>query len=138
MSNVNSLPKRRVVIVSIMIVIAIFHIFPFESYLLKGDLTNYYYSYFSDITIPFGFYFLLFLMERHLPSLKRWEIKLAVAFLVPSIAETCQYFGLPVLGSTFDLLDYVMYGLGTVSAVIVDTQVFSRMFAFWDGTEAER
>lgn len=137
MSNMNGFPKRRAVIVSIMIVIAILHIIRPGSY-LKGNLTNYYYSYFSDIAIPFGFYFLLFLMERHLPILKRWEIKLAVAFLVPSIAETCQYFGLPVLGSTFDLLDYVMYGLGTVSAVIVDTQVFSRMFAFWDGTEAER
>jgi hypothetical protein len=58
--------------------------------------------------------------------------------LLPSIAETCQYFGIPVLGSTFDPLDYLMYGMGAVSGVVVDTQVFSRMFGFWTKEKAGR
>lgn len=64
-------------------------------------------------------------------------MKAAIAFLLPSIAETCQYVGIPVLGSTFDLLDYLMYGIGAMSAVVVDTQVFPRIFAFWTMEKAE-
>jgi len=48
-----------------------------------------------------------------------------------SAAETLQYFGVAVLGSTFDPLDYVMYGIGAISAAVVDTQVFARAFGFW-------
>jgi len=67
-----------------------------------------------------------------IPFISRWEGKLAIAFLIPSIAETCQYFGIPVLGSTFDLIDYFVYGIGAISAVVVDTQIFSRIFIFWN------
>ena len=127
MSNVNNLRRRRAVIVCIMILIAATHILRVGSY-LQGELYNFYYGYFSDFILPFGFYFLLCATELQLPVLRRWEAKLAIAFLMPSIAETCQYFEIPVLGSTFDLLDYFMYGIGAMSAVIVDTQVFSRIF----------
>jgi hypothetical protein len=66
-----------------------------------------------------------------IPFLSRWEGRLAMAFLLPSIAETFQYFGVPVLGSTFDMLDYFVYGIGAILAAIVDTQIFSRIFSFW-------
>jgi hypothetical protein len=120
-----------------MILIAATHILRVGSY-LQGELYNFYYGYFSDFILPFGFYFLLCATELQLPVLRRWEAKLAIAFLMPSIAETCQYFEIPVLGSTFDLLDYFMYGIGAMSAVIVDTQVFSRIFTFWTVERAER
>lgn len=137
MSNVISLPRRRAVIVSIMILIAAAHIFRLGSY-LQGELYNFYYSYFSDFILPFGCYFLLCAAELQMPILRRLEVKLAIAFLMPSVAETCQYYGIPVLGSTFDLLDYFMYGIGAISAVIVDTQVFSRIFDFWTMEKSER
>jgi len=73
-----------------------------------------------------------------MPILERWEAKLAMAFLLPSLAETLQYFGIPVLGSTFDPLDYLMYGIGSMSAAIVETQVFSQIFVFWNMEKAER
>lgn len=136
MSNVISPLRRRAVIVSLMILIAAAHILRFGSY-LKGELYNFYYSYFSDFILPFGFYFLLCAAERQRLILKRWEAKLAITFLMPSIAETCQYFGIPVLGSTFDPLDYFIYGIGAMSAAIVDTQVFSRIFNFWNMEKAE-
>ena len=122
--------KRRAVIVGIMILIAAAHIVRPGSY-LQGELYNYYYSYFSDVVMPFGFYFLLCLDEQWLPLLRHWQVKLAVMFLLPSLAETCQYFGIPVLGSTFDPLDYGMYAIGVASAAVVDRQVFSRIFRFW-------
>ena len=137
MSNVFGFSRRRAVIFSIVVLIAVVHIFRIGSY-LQGELYNFYYSYFSDFILPFGCYFLLCATELQMPILRCWEAKLAIAFLMPSIAETCQYFGIPVLGSTFDPLDYFMYGIGAMSAVVVDTQVFSRIFDFWTMEKAER
>jgi hypothetical protein len=116
--------------------IAVAHILRIGSHLPEA-LYNLYYSYFSDLVIPFGFYFLVCANEPQMPFLRRWQVKGAIAFLTPSIAETCQYVGIPVLGSTFDLLDYVMYGMGVLSAVFVDTQVFSRVFEFWPVERAQ-
>jgi hypothetical protein len=130
MSNPIGFSRRLAVIFSIVILIAVVHIFRIGSY-LKGELYDLYYSYFSDLVLPFGCYFLLCADELWMPILGRWEAKSASAFLIPSIAETCQYFGIPVLGSTFDPLDYLMYGIGAISAAVVDTQVFSRIFDFW-------
>lgn len=114
-----------------MILIALAHILRIGSY-LTGKLYDYYYSYFTDFILPLGFYFLLCAPERQLPILKHWGVKSAIVFLLPSIAETCQYFGIPVLGSTFDPVDYLMYAFGAMSAILIDTQVFSRIFGFWN------
>jgi len=70
-------------------------------------------------------------VEQQTPLLRHWKVKLAIAFLIPSIAETCQYFGIPVLGSTFDSLDYFMYALGVTLAAGFDMQIFPRLFNFW-------
>jgi len=137
MSQVVGFSRRHAVIFSIMALIALVHIFRIGSY-LQGELYNLYYSYFSDFILPLGCYFLLCADEPWIPILRRWEVKLAITFLIPSIAETCQYFGIQVLGSTFDLVDYFMYGIGAMSAVAVDTQVFSRIFDFWVRERAER
>lgn len=136
MSSLSGSPRRLAIILSIVVLIAVAHILRIGSY-LQGEWYNLYYGYFSDLIIPFGFYFLLCANEPRMPILRRWEVKWAIAFLTPSIAETCQYFGIPLLGSTFDLLDYVMYGIGALSAVVVDTQVFSRLFGFWRIEKAE-
>ena len=120
-----------------MILIAAAHILRLGSH-LHGRSYTFYYAYFSDFVLPFGFYFLLCATERQTPILRPWQAKLATAFLLPAIAETCQYFGVPVLGSTFDPFDYLAYGLGATSAVIVDTQVFSRLLDFWTTQKTER
>jgi hypothetical protein len=133
----SSLSKRRVVIICIMVLIAAIHIFRVGSY-LHGELFNFYYGYFSDFIIPFGGYFLICAAEQQLTLLRDWKVKLAIAFLIPSIAETCQYFGIPVLGSTFDGLDYFMYALGVTLAAVFDMQIFPRLFNFWSIEKAER
>jgi hypothetical protein len=135
-SNVVGLVKRLAVVFSIVILIALAHVFRIGSY-LEGRWYDLYYSFFSDLVLPFACYFLLSADEIWIPILRRWEVKAAIAFLLPSIAETCQYFGIPVLGSTFDPLDYLMYGVGAMAAVVVDTQVFPRVFGFWTMEKAE-
>ncbi len=130
MGKLGRFSGRHGIVISIMILIALLHILGPGGY-TQGAFYNFYYSYFSDLTLPFGCYFLLCMAERDMPILRRWVTKLAIVFLMASIAETCQYLGIPVLGGTFDPLDYFMYGIGAISAAIVDTQVFSRVFDSW-------
>ena len=92
---------------------------------MSGDLYNLYYSYFSDLILPFGGYFLLCAAEFKLLILRHWKPKLLISFLVPALAEIFQFFDIPVLGSTFDPLDYLMYGFGAISAAIIDTPSIS-------------
>jgi hypothetical protein len=122
--------KRQWVVVSIMLLIAAAHVIELGRY-LPVQLATLYSSYFSDFILPFGCYFLLYMAEPQLPFLRRWAVKLGIAFLLPAVAETLQFFGVYALGSTFDPLDYIMYAAGAGCAALVDTQVFPRLFDFW-------
>ena len=129
MSN-SDLLKRRGLVFGIILIIALIHIFKIGHY-LPSELSRIYYSYFSDILLPFGFYFLLCITQYQIPLLKRWQVKMLISFLLPSFAETLQLFGIYALGSTFDPVDYVMYGIGSVTAAIIETIMFKRIFEFW-------
>jgi hypothetical protein len=58
-------------------------------------------------------------------------------FLMPIVAETSQYSSVPILGATFDSLDYFMYGMVALMAVFVDVQLFPWVFDFWSMEEAD-
>ena len=133
----NNASKHRAVVVGIMLLIAVLHLLPIES-ILQGKWLNLYFSFFSDIVIPFGAYFLISMEEPYIPMIRHWWVKLAGTFLVPAVMETLQYFGIPALGSTFDPLDYIAYGIGAVCAALVDTLLFPRIFAFWKKEKFER
>ena len=122
--------KQRIVIFTIIILIALIHILRVGSY-LSGHLYRLYYSYFSDIVIPSGFYYLLCSAALDIQQLNSWKLKLLISFLLPSLAETLQFFKIPILGSTFDPLDYLMFGFGSALAVVMETQLFPRIFLFW-------
>jgi len=130
MSSLFGSLKRLALIYSIVLLIALAHVFRLGSY-LQGEWYNLYYSYFSDVVIPFGFYFLICSNEIYIPFLRHWPVKLATAFLTPASAETGQYIGFELLGVSFEPLDYAMYAVGAGFAALVDTQVFSRIFRFW-------
>lgn len=121
---------RRMLITGIMLLIAAAHVINLRQH-LQPPLAALHSSYFSDLVMPFGFYFLMCLNEPHWPLFRRWDTKAGAVFLMASTAETLQYLGVPLLGSTFDPLDYAMYAIGAISAAIVDVQVFSRTLAFW-------
>ena len=121
---------RRGVIICIQLLIAAAHVIGIGRY-LEGDLAVLHRSYFSDIVIPFGYYFLLCLNRYPWPILNHAATKAAAVFLMAAAAETLQYLGIWALGSTFDPLDYVMYAAGAACAALVDTQVFPRVFDFW-------
>jgi hypothetical protein len=121
--------KRTAVAIVVILLIAAIHIFRVGSY-LSGRLFIFYYSFFSDIVIPIAIYFLLCINDITLPFLKGWMTKAILVFLIAIATEIAQGFGIPLLGNTFDILDFVMFGIGTLIAVGLD-KLFSKVFSFW-------
>jgi len=127
--------RRMAVAIAMVLLIAAVHIFRVGSY-LSGKLFVLYYSYFSDIVIPIAIYFLLCISDITLPFLRGWRTKAAIVFLIAAATEIAQGFGMPLLGNTFDPLDFVMFGIGTLIAVGLD-KLFSMVFPFWSFGAAE-
>jgi len=121
--------KKMAVAIVVVLIIAAIHIFRVGSY-LTGKLFIWYYSFFSDIIIPIGIYILICVNDYLIPGLGKWQTKAALVFGVAAASEIAQGFGLPILGATFDPLDFVMFGVGTFCAVGLD-KLFSKVFSFW-------
>jgi hypothetical protein len=129
--------RRMAVAIVVILLIASIHLFRVGSY-LSGRLFILYYSFFSDIVIPIAIYFLLCINDITLPFLKGWMTKAILVFLIAITTEIAQGFGIPLLGNTFDILDFVMFGVGTLTAVGLD-KLFSKVFSFWSfGAERAR
>ena len=111
--------RRRAVAVSVVAGVAAIHVLRVGSY-LRGTAYRLYYSYASDVLLPFAMYFVLCLNERHLAVLGDWRAKALVILAAASGAEVLQGFGVPMLGRTFDPLDFVMYPIGVLVALVVD------------------
>lgn len=121
---------RRIVIVTMQILIAlVFVVGPGRTW--PGTVRAVYASYFADLVLPFGEYFLLYLVAADVSGLKHWSARCAVAFALPTLAECGQGLGVPILGATFDPVDIIMYALGVGAAVAFDLLVLPRLFAFW-------
>jgi hypothetical protein len=121
---------RMALVLSIQLVIALIHIFRAGTY-LPGSLFTLYYSFFSDIAIPFGMYFLLCLEGVYFRFLRDWRVKAMLVFGVAASTEVMQAFRVPLLGQTFDPLDFVMFAGGVLLAALVDRFLFDRLFSCW-------
>ena len=124
-----SLPKILFVIL-IQVAIALIHVFRLGQ-IFQGQAYNLYYSYFSDFILPFGAYFLLSLQEITISVFRKWYVKASLIFALTTLAEICQFFGIEVLGVTFDPFDILMYGIGVSVAVLIDVKVFTKYLGFW-------
>lgn len=117
-------------VIGIMLLIALVHASRVGTYLPR-NLQSLYYSYFSDVVIPFGFYFLLCLNDTQFRALRDWRIKALLVFGAATITEILQFFGVPLLGRTFDSLDIVMFAAGVLLAVLADRFALSRVVPGW-------
>lgn len=129
--NKRSIMVRTVLVVSIMLVIAAIHAFRVGTY-LTGNAYKLYYSFASDILLPFGAYFLLSMNEIQFRLLKKWHIKVLIVFGAMTFSEVLQYFGIYLFGVTFDYLDIIMYAFGALLAAFIDTQVFEKFVPYWN------
>ena len=123
--------KRTYVIVAIQLILATAFIFRPATYLPREGYI-FYQSYYADVMIPFGFYFLLCINDKNFPFLRNWKIRAALIFTGATLTEVLQYFGIYALGVTFDPFDIVAFAIGTIMAVLVDKLLFPRVFSFWE------
>ena len=121
---------KIMVIIAIQLILALIHIFRLGQ-LFNGELYLLYYSYFSDIIVPFGIYFLLSINEFSILLLRDWRVKAITVFSIATMTEIFQYFGIEALGITFDPVDIIMFGAGVLMAAFVDRHLFTRIFKFW-------
>jgi len=121
--------KQKVIVILIQSVIAYLHIVGIgrNSTEMIFNLSA---SYFSDLALPFGFYFLLKMLEPQIAAVRRWWVKAGAVFLLAATAEALQYLGVYALGRTFDPLDFVAYAAGLLLAVCFDT-ILARFLPFW-------
>ncbi len=127
-----NLRNKRAVVISIIMVIALIHLLS-PGRALEDPLRQYYQGYFSDIVLPFGFYFLLCISELQFPLLRPWYTKALATFSLAACAEVLQGFGIHAIGTTFDPLDFVMYAAGVATAALLEQRGFAHMFSFWSG-----
>ena len=128
---------RVIVVVSIMLVFTAIHWYRIGTY-LKGDLYIYYYSYASDLMLPFCTYFLLGINEIQWRFFRKWYIKIVIVISVMTFSEIMQLFGVYFFGVTFDLIDILMYGIGAFFAAFFDKQIFERCVPFWKYSHINR
>lgn len=121
--------KKKCLIIGIEILLALMHVVGIgrnsnESMFIISA------SYFSDLALPFGFYFLLMISENKVAILREWWVKAGIVFLMATLAEVGQFFGLYILGRTFDPIDIIVYAAGVLIASLVDW-LFTIVFKFW-------
>ena len=133
--DARSLKGRTMVIIAVILSVALIHILRVGTY-FGGTTFKLYYSYFSDIVVPFGMYFLLCLKEVSISFLRGWRVKSVLVFALGAFTEVAQAFGAPLLGRTFDPLDFTMFAAGALFAAFVDRIVFTSVFGFWSLKDA--
>lgn len=123
------LRNKRAVVLSIMMMIALIHLMS-PGRALHDPYRQYYQAYFSDVVIPFGFYFLLCLSEVEFSFLRPWYAKTGFTFGLAAFTEVVQGFGIHFIGTTFDPFDFLMYAAGVAAAAVLERRGFARAFNF--------
>ena len=121
--------KKVLIVVFIELLIALL-------FLVGADWTNtkifiLYHSYFADIFIPFGYYFLLTINSDNKYLNKWWKRSLAVILLCAT-SETLQFFGIYALARVFDPVDYLAYATGALLAAFLDRKIFNKLIIKFD------
>lgn len=114
--------KKKVYLILILLV-AVFHLIHVGNW-LNAEWKPFYYSYFSDVTIPFAYYCLLGIAEEKMKWLNNWKLKASLIFTGCLFAETLQYFHVNFLGTVFDWYDILAYSSGIFAAVLFEKLIF--------------
>ena len=115
--------NRKLLVVGIAVSVGMLHFFTGPEY--RGPFRAFVTGYLIDILLPFAMYLVLGITD-HAVILSR-AARFAVVFGIGALAETLQYFSVPLFGRTFDPLDYLMFGIGIVCAAVFEWAVLSRL-----------
>jgi len=119
--------KKKVLITGISIAVALLHFLTGPSY--GGPYPEFVNFYLIDILLPFSLYFLI--SPVPLSMLQPIVLRAGIPFVIGVSVEIAQFYGLPVLGRTYDPLDFLAYGVGVILAILFDFWVFPNLLSFW-------
>jgi hypothetical protein len=109
--------------VCIAVVVGLLHFLTGPGY--GGPFPVFVNGYMIDILLPFAMYLVLGIANQSI--LRSGVARGGFVFAVGATTETLQYFGVPIFGRTFDLLDYLMFGIGIGLAAVFEWVVLSRI-----------
>jgi hypothetical protein len=118
-----SLTNRKVIVVFIAVAVGLLHFLTGPRY--RGPFPAFVNGYLIDILLPFAMYLVLGVAKQTI--LRSGIARGVFVFAIGAVAETLQYFGVPIFGQTFDLLDYLMFGVGIGLAAVFERIVLSRI-----------
>lgn len=116
--------RRTKFIILLIFFTAVIHLLQVWSY-LPGNISTLYRSYFSDVLLPFTFYFILSI-AKNLNISKNPLSLFIIVFGFCTIIEILQKYGIHILGTTYDPMDIVMYFMGSGIGLFVDVIIFRR------------
>jgi hypothetical protein len=115
--------NRRVIVVFIAVLVGLLHFLTGPGY--RGPFPAFVNGYMIDILLPFAMYLVLGIAKQSV--LRSGIARGGFVFAVGATTETLQYFGVPIFGRTFDVLDYLMFGIGVGLAAAFEWVVLSRI-----------
>jgi hypothetical protein len=118
---------KRIIITSIALVVAGLHFITGENY--RGPFPAFVNGYMIDILLPMTMVLLMGLFQT--TWLRSNIFRVCAVFGFGCFVELSQYFGYPVLGSTFDPLDILAYAGGVLMGVLLDLVLFPRLIPRW-------
>lgn len=113
--------SRKQVIVAFALLVALLHLLGSRNY--HGPGRWFVTGYLFDLLVPILFYLLLSLP---VPNVSNWTRGLAV-FMAGALVEFLQFFGVPLFGETFDPFDLLVYALGVLIGMVIETRLLSRL-----------
>ena len=118
--------KSVYIIVAISLFVGMLHLLIGPDY--NGICRDFLRGYLIDILLPANVYLLLQLVLRKKYSLVACRLSGAlITFLIGVTVETLQFFKIEFLGSTFDPLDFLMYGTGVFIGLLIDYLVIEKI-----------
>ena len=117
--------KSIYLIVAISLFVGLLHFLIGPDY--QGILKHFIRGYLIDILLPFNLYLLLQIsLRKKIPVTKSRIIGAVITLSFGTIAEILQLNKIEFLGSTYDPLDILMYGIGVGLGVIMDLTIINR------------
>ena len=122
--------KKKIIVVSIQLLIALGFVIGADW--ASNSFHRFYHSYYADIALPLGLYFLLKISEYKYAFLRPWYWKATAVFLLVSTSEFLQFFDIYAFARIFDPLDFLAYASGVLSAAFMDRVLFKKVFNSWE------
>ncbi len=116
--------KRSIFIIILILTTVIVHLIQVWRY-FPNNISSIYRSYFSDILLPFTFYFILSI-SKNLKIPKEPLILFISVFGFCTLIEILQKYGIYILGKTYDPVDIIMYFIGSCLGLVVDIVIFKK------------